>query len=135
MTSSILGAEYTQNMNNSLVTHMHEQITMAFHIWTKNSYYMENMKCKTNLALNYNNKIIDHKDELHNYRDELFNCINEIKIKHDYFLIFRENEREYIIAIGVVCLTLLLPLKYSEPNLNTHNSKPDLHAYHPPKFQ
>ena len=114
---------------------MYERIKVAFHVWTKSGRYTENMKCKTNVALNHKNEIIDRKDELHNRRDELLDCINEIKIKHDYFLIFGENERKYVIAIEAMCLTSTLSLRHSEPILNTSNSKPDLHAYHPPKFQ
>ena len=135
MTGSMLGAEYTQDMNNSLVTQMHERINVAFHVRTKNGRYTENMKCETNVALDHKNEIIDRKDELHNRRDELLDCMNEIKIKHDYFSIFGENERKYVTAIGGVCLTSTLPLRHSEPDLNTHNSKPDLHDDHPPKFQ
>ena len=63
------------------------------------------MKGKTNVALDYKNEIIDRKDELYNRRDELLNRMNEIKIKHDYFSIFGENEREYVTAIEVICLT------------------------------
>ena len=86
------------------------------------------MKCETNVAL-------DHKNELIDRRDELLYYMNEIKIKHDYFWIFREDEREYITVIGAVSLTSTLPLRHSEFDLNTHNSKLDLHAYYPPNFQ
>ena len=102
-------------------------MNVVFHAPTKNSCYTENIKCETNVALDYKNEIIDH-------RDELLNCINKKK-KHDYFSIFGENEREYITAIGAVFLTSTLPLRHSEPDLNTHNSKPNLYAYYPPKFQ
>ena len=71
---------------------------MVFHVQTKNGHYTENMKYETNVALNHKNEIIDR-------RDELLDHINEIKIKHDYFSIFGENEGEYITPIGAVCLT------------------------------
>ena len=86
------------------------------------------------MALDHKNEIINCKNELHNRKDELLDCINEIKIKHDYFLIFGENEREYVTTIGTVCLTSILPLKHSKPDLIIHNSKPDLSVYYPPKF-
>ena len=60
----MLGAEYTQDMNNSLVTQMHERINMAFHVWTKNGRYTENLKCETNMALDCKNEILDRRDEL-----------------------------------------------------------------------
>ena len=97
-------------MNNCLVTQIYEQINVAFHFWTKNSHFTENMKCKINMALNHKNEIIDRKDKVQNCRKKLLNRINEIKIKHDYFLIFKENKREYVIAIGVVCLISTLSL-------------------------
>ena len=114
---------------------MHERIKMAFYIWTKSAQYTENMKCETNVALNHKNEIINCKDELNNRRDELLDCMNEIKIKYDYFSIFEKNERKYVTAIRAVCLILTLPLRNSEPDLKIHNSKPDLYAYHLLKFQ
>ena len=81
------------------------------------------------------NEIIDGNDKSYNCRDELLDCINEIKIKHDYFSIFKKNKREYVIVIGIVCLNLTLSLKHSELEFNTHNLKPDLYVYHLLKLQ
>ena len=90
------------------------------------------MKCATNVVLNHKNEMINCRDELHNYRDELLNYMNEIKIKHDYFSILEENEREYVTTIGAICLTSILPFKYFELILTL--SKPNLNTYHPSKF-
>ena len=77
----MLEAKYTQDRNNSLVTQIYERINVAFYVWKKNVRYIENMKCKTNVAMNHRNEIIDYKDELHNGRDELLDRMNEIKLK------------------------------------------------------
>ena len=54
---------------------------MAFHAWTKNGCYTENIKCETNMALDHKNEIINYKDELHDCKDELLDCKNQIKNK------------------------------------------------------
>ena len=98
MTGLIFKAEYTQDMNNRLVTQMYEQINVAFHPRPKNDCYKDNMKCETNVALNHNNEIIDCKNELFDY-------MIGIKIRYEYFLIFTENEKEYVTVIGMMCMT------------------------------
>ena len=62
----MLGTEYTQDINNSLVTQIHERINVALHIRTKNDHSTKNMKYETNVALDHKNKIINCKNELHN---------------------------------------------------------------------
>ena len=77
------------------------------------------------MMLNYKNEIFDHKDEL-------YDCRNESK---QNMIVLKDNECEYITTIGAVYLISILPLRHFEPDLNTHNSKPDLHTYYLPKFQ
>lgn len=38
-------------------------------------------------------------------RNKILDCKDKIKIKHDELLIFGINEDEYVIQIGVMCLT------------------------------
>ena len=51
------------------------------------------------------------------------------------FQSLKKNKCEYITLTEAVSLTSTLSLKYFEPDLNTFNSKPDLYADHPAKFQ
>ena len=49
-------------------------------------------------------------------------------------IVLKKNKCGYITLIKVVYLTLIIPLKYFKPDLNTHNSKFDLYAYYLAKF-
>ena len=56
---------------------------------------MENMKCETNVALNYQNEILDRKDELYDLRN---------KLKQN-MIVSEENECEYVTLTRTVFLT------------------------------
>ena len=48
------------------MTQINMGIKVAFYVWTKNSYYTDNIKCQTNVALKYKNEFLDYRDKLFN---------------------------------------------------------------------
>ena len=71
---------------------------MVFHAQTKRGQYTENMKCKTNVALNHQNEILDRKDKLYDCKDEL----------KQNMIVLEENKCEYVTPIEVVCLISII---------------------------